>query len=101
MPTGRPDDSLTPAEWAWCAGLFEGEGCILFAKRAAVTVSVVSSDRDVLERLDALWPSPGGVQPMAPGGLGRKPMWKWLVCSRSRRKCRQCDRDTDRRRRAA
>lgn len=51
---------------AWAAGLFEGEGCIgVYTRpdgRVVLAVKVVMSDLDVLERLDKLFPSKGGIK---------------------------------------
>lgn len=76
-----PCPSLTPAEWAWCAGLFEGEGCIGFVAdcRVVVTVAMHVRDRDVLERLDALWPSPSGLY-----WRDRDHMLAWRISARER-----------------
>jgi hypothetical protein len=53
---------LTEVEWAWCAGLFEGEGCISFTGLNCVRLSVANCDYEVLDKLDALWPSTNGVK---------------------------------------
>jgi hypothetical protein len=82
---GSPDSSLTEAEWAWCAGLFEGEGCITFEAKTAIRLAINMTDRDVPERLDSLWPSPGGVRLMRMTEAERpKPMWHWRISSRDR-----------------
>jgi hypothetical protein len=80
---GTPDPSLTQAEWAWCAGLFEGEGCIAFNGRSSVTLTVASIDRDVVDSLDSLWPSPSGLRPI-PKSDGSKLQWGWHVSARDR-----------------
>lgn len=40
----------TETEWAWLAGLFEGEGCISFTGRASVTLNLSMTDLDVVTR---------------------------------------------------
>lgn len=38
-------------EWAWLAGIFEGEGCIVFTGKNSVTLSIGMTDRDVIDRV--------------------------------------------------
>lgn len=78
-----PDSSLTEAEWAWCAGLFEGEGNIRVQPPTTIELRVVSTDPDVLEGLDALWPSPSGVRKGRVTVVGKQSYY-WTVCSKSR-----------------
>src|SRR5881397_1153779 len=81
MPT-KPDPSLTPAEWAWCAGLFEGEGTISLAKHGTnVQLMVGMTDCDVIERLDALWPSPTGPYECERPG---RDIYVWQIGARDR-----------------
>lgn len=52
--------SMNEIDTAWIAGLFEGEGCIYISRNKGfgrVTLKMV--DRDIIERLDALFPCPG------------------------------------------
>jgi hypothetical protein len=42
------------AEWAWLAGLFEGEGCITFTGKSSVALSLGMTDRDVVRRAQAV-----------------------------------------------
>jgi hypothetical protein len=72
----------TEAEWAWVAGVIEGEGCFQICKRPArksqdAAVTVLMTDEDVIRRLQEL------------SGVGRvtgphirgvnKPIWLWRV----------------------
>jgi hypothetical protein len=49
---------------AWFAGIFEGEGCISIEKNGALRLTVAMTDRDIIERIDALFPSANGTRPM-------------------------------------
>lgn len=40
---------MADIELAWCAGLYEGEGNIHLSTQQALTVSIVSTDKDLLE----------------------------------------------------
>lgn len=75
---------MTPsdAQWAWIAGLFEGEGTIRFCARHAAQVSIGMSDRDVLDRLDALVPSPGGILLKRAGNHRWKDLYLWHLSSK-------------------
>ena len=41
---------------AWFAGLFEGEGCIEIAKNGGVRLTIRMTDRDIIERVNDLFP---------------------------------------------
>lgn len=69
-----------PADRAWLAGLFEGEGCISFSGRNSVTLTVGGTDRDVIARCHAV-AGVGAVRldsRRAEDGR-RKPLWSWSV----------------------
>lgn len=51
-------DTQTP-EVAWLAGLFEGEGNISIAKNGGTRLTIRMTDRDVINRVDAMFPSTG------------------------------------------
>jgi hypothetical protein len=51
---------LSEMEIAWLAGLFEGEGTIVIRHRKFVRLVIGMTDRDVIERVDALVPMPNG-----------------------------------------
>src|ERR1019366_4149673 len=71
-------------ELAWCAALFEGEGC-LSRHRLAWQVVIKMSDEDVVRKLHSLM-GIGNIyarqsrQPCA-DGTARKPTWEWYIGS--------------------
>jgi hypothetical protein len=66
---------------AWLAGLFEGEGCISFTSKRTVQIRIVSTDKDVVESVDRLVPSPNGIRSYAPKP-NRKQQWVWVISKR-------------------
>ena len=77
----------TDTEWAWVAGLLEGEGCFGVYKGTRHTngkpyenlvLQVRMSDKDVLEKLHRLVQA-GTLResPLHEDMLGNKPMWVW------------------------
>lgn len=68
----------TETEIAWLAGIIEGEGCIYISPKS-VAISVSMTDRDIIDRLDALFPSPGISlkQQRRPDGTLYKPQYVW------------------------
>lgn len=58
---------------AWCAGLFEGEGCFSFAG-GRPTACINSTDLDVLERFTVAL---GGNLTRPKVQANRKPQWRW------------------------
>jgi hypothetical protein len=44
-------------EVAWLAGLFEGEGSIAIAKNGGTRLSIRMCDRDIIDRVNALFPA--------------------------------------------
>ena len=48
---------MDTADRAWLAGLFEGEGCFTIEKNGSVRAMIAMSDRDIIERVHALWPT--------------------------------------------
>ena len=72
----------TEAEWAWAAGLFEGEGSIIVkrqGRRKVLALSLKMTDEDVVRRLHGIV---GGVvfgpyQYQQDDGSERKPWWLW------------------------
>lgn len=71
---------MTPVEAAWVAGLFEGEGCIGWSAHGQASLTVTSTDYDVIERL-ALLVGLGTVKAKTPRTPERKPYWIWKVGS--------------------
>jgi hypothetical protein len=83
---------LDPLQVAWAAGLIEGEGCIQASVRSQTAsqgrylhhrVRVVMADRDVVERLVAVF-GIGKASPYFPKtGLGTKPLFRWDASRRA------------------
>lgn len=75
----------TESEWAWIAGIIEGEGCLrLHQRRTCKTpdgsITVNMTDGDVISKLQRL--SGFGIV-SGPHKRGRdhyKPNWNWTVC---------------------
>ncbi len=78
----------TKEEWAWVAGLIEGEGCIgVYStgrtpkgqRNRRATVAVQMCDRDVVERLHRVT-NVGSVYSVEPhNGVGIKLQWAWKL----------------------
>lgn len=81
---------LTETETAWLAGLYEGEGsacCRQYVTKAGqnqtyVRVSIAMTDRDVLERVDLMFPSPSGLKVRVRNDGIRKPLFYWGLSRR-------------------
>lgn len=54
LPASRP--RLTKATVAWLTGLYEGEGNVTIAKNGGVRIQIRMTDRDVIDRLHAIFP---------------------------------------------
>jgi hypothetical protein len=66
-------------DWAWLAGLFEGEGCFLFTNVNSVGLAIESTDQDILARVQSI---AGGTLngPYAfESKIGKKPTWRWTL----------------------
>lgn len=75
---------MSTTDVAWLAGLFEGEGCFEIGRNGLVRLTIAMTDRDVIERIDALVPSNGiSVRPSHTPvkGNGGKPrdIYAWRV----------------------
>lgn len=68
----------TDAEIAWLAGIIEGEGCISVGPKI-VRITVGMTDRDIVERLDRLYPSPNGVRVKETAARHHKTQYIWRV----------------------
>lgn len=75
---------LSESEWAWCAGLFDGEGTISISsqKYLCVTACVHMADRDIVERLNDLWPAKNGVRERKQQNPEWSMMWEWAISKR-------------------
>lgn len=76
---------MTELDLAWAAGLFEGEGTVRINKPAprnwgALCVSVVNTDRQVLDFFQARWPgcykAATGLRPE------QRDAWVWVIAAR-------------------
>lgn len=71
----------TDAEWAWAAGLFEGEGCVFLSigRRTQRSLIVNMTDEDVLRRFHAIvgCGSLFSVKEHATWQPNWKPQWRW------------------------
>jgi hypothetical protein len=67
---------------AWAAGLFEGEGCISFAKGRSRKIAAMlnMTDRDVVEHFQSVVGC-GEIYAYKPQQEGWKPQWRWHVGS--------------------
>lgn len=68
-------------EWAWLAGIYEGEGCMGFTGRCGVQIRVCMTDRDVVERIESLCPSPNGVKTQK-YRTNKKLQYRWQISDR-------------------
>lgn len=73
-----------PAEIAWAAGLFEGEGCISHFRRAAgedLQIALVMTDEDVVLRFHEIVNRGKVYGPYHPPSHGdrRKQFWRWAA----------------------
>lgn len=50
---------ISVTDVAWLAGLFEGEGNIYIARNGGTRLTIRMTDRDVIERVDSLFPCTG------------------------------------------
>jgi hypothetical protein len=67
---------MTPAEIAWTAGIYEGEGTITLSKGRWVVIKVAMTDREPVERLHRMWGGNFGTHRRAQGDR-RKHVYRW------------------------
>jgi hypothetical protein len=72
------------ADWAWAAGLFEGEGSIILSRRhyRQPQLWLRTTDPDVLERFVQIVGA-GRITECALRECHTKPQYSWCICSRS------------------
>ena len=72
---------------AWAAGLFEGEGCVVYgaSHRGPLRAKISSTDRDVLDMMVERTGVGAVYGPRAPNGFGVKPFYEWIVNGRAAR----------------
>lgn len=73
---------VSEVDWAWLAGLFEGEGCFNFHSKRSVRAMIAMTDRDVLERVDRLVPSPSGVRLRRIANPKHSAQYVWAITAR-------------------
>lgn len=79
--TGRLMNPPSQTDIAWFAGLFEGEGTIICSAKN-VRIGIGMTDRDVIERVDRLFPSAAGIRrEVRPPP--RQPMYRWYISRQS------------------
>lgn len=66
---------------AWCAGLFEGEGCIYRCNKTDIRLQIYLTDHDVLARHASI--AGGKVTGPYDKPTGRKPQWSWTEARQS------------------
>lgn len=64
---------------AWCAGLYEGEGTVIYGPnhKGPLAVRISSTDRDVLELMRERSGIGTVTGPYSPNGFGKKPWHLW------------------------
>lgn len=73
------NSNLKDTNIAWFAGIFEGEGCIHRPdkRHKIVHLSLRMTDRDTVEKVNALFPMPNGIHSRTQTGKGYKLLWEW------------------------
>lgn len=79
----RKGNTVTEAEVAWAAGLFEGEGTVT-AKRGKgaghrYQAAVIMTDEDVLRRFAEVIGLGKFYGPYQPANPNAKPIWRWMT----------------------
>lgn len=69
------------SEWAWFAGIFEGEGCIDWNSKNSVRLEVKMTDGDIIERLRLI--SHVGTIRAVPRPPPLKTAWSWRVTNKT------------------
>ena len=65
------------AEWAWLAGIYEGEGCLTFVGKNSATLHIGMTDRDIIDRAREVAGSVGFTY-VEPRG-DKKTLYAWRV----------------------
>ena len=61
----------------WLAGMYEGEGCIEKTSTRGYRLSIVSTDLDIIEKIQAF--AGGSVYPQKRYKAHHKPAWRWRL----------------------
>ena len=66
---------------AWCAGLFEGEGTVVYgaSHKGPLRIKISSTDRDVLDLMRERSGVGSVSGPYEPNGFGKKPFHLWAA----------------------
>jgi hypothetical protein len=67
------------SDWAWFAGLFEGEGSISFRGKNSVSLYIGSTDQDVLQRVRSIVGGNVGGPYKHRDRLTSKPYFQWRL----------------------
>lgn len=74
---------MNERDLGWLAGILEGEGCIGLYRRRQTRVYIAMVDRDVMERVQALWPCPTGLRlkypPQNASHAHHKVQYEWTL----------------------
>lgn len=79
-------DEPTPTDWAWAAGIFEGEGCVSVSRSGTRTIRqlvIQMTDEDVLRRFHDVVGC-GSLFPIKQHATWQehwKPAWRWASCA--------------------
>jgi hypothetical protein len=73
-------NELTPAEVAWLAGIYEGEGSCAITRGRAIRVEIMMTDQDVVDRIYTLT-GLGSVHILPPRGDKYKTAYRWSIGS--------------------
>jgi len=83
------------AEWAWVAGLFEGEGTVFAdgTQKTKRVLAIVMTDKDVIEHAAFVFGTGNVTGPYANGGHSRKPVYRWKTAKLSevKRICKEME----------
>ncbi len=67
-------------EWAWMAGIIDGEGSIIFYKKTMVRLSVEIAEEDIVVRLQKI--AGGNISNPRLRKGRNKPLWTWYLGER-------------------
>lgn len=67
----------TDLDYAWFAGIFDGEGTFSFHRGVAKSIAVQMTDQDVIERIHRLFG--GSICVSTPNNPKYKPTWRWSL----------------------
>lgn len=67
-------------QWAWLAGIFEGEGTIAFCGKSGVMVRIGMTDKDVIDTIHRLYPAPSKWLIETKHRI--KPLYMWQIADR-------------------